>query len=177
MLGNMTSAVKPKRDFLRSVGLFERLPNPALDRLAMAFEHHVLGDGEVVFRQGDRGDRLYLVEAGTVDLIRGEGSSAHRLARIETGGYFGELALLSDNPRAATAKCVGESELLSISGRDLKRLVAESAPALRGIIGAIKEYRPPEGPPSLWQRLRGQSNEPKREPKRAARQAKPPEPS
>src|SRR5436190_8765232 len=65
--------VKSKRDFLRSVALFERLPSPALDRLALSFERHKFSDGEVVFHQGDRGDRLYLAEFGTVDLLRTDG--------------------------------------------------------------------------------------------------------
>jgi CRP-like cAMP-binding protein len=157
MLVSVHNTVKSKRDFLRSVALFERLPNQALDRLALAFERHRLADGEVVFRQGDRGDRLYLVESGTVDLIRADVGAPHRLARIEPGGYFGELALLSDQPRAATGECVGDVELLSIAGRELKRLLAESAPALRSIVGTIKEYKPPEQQPGFWDKLRGRS--------------------
>src|SRR5438094_3990720 len=91
--GSGQNPVKSKREFLRSVALFERLPNPALDRLALAFERHKFADGEVVFHQGDRGDRLYLAEFGTVDLMRTDGGHTHRLARVEAGGYFGELAL------------------------------------------------------------------------------------
>jgi CRP/FNR family cyclic AMP-dependent transcriptional regulator len=153
--GTSQNPVKSKRDFLRSVALFERLPHSALDRLALSFERHKYADGDVVFHQGDRGDRLYLAEFGTVDLMRTDAGHTHRLARVEAGGYFGELALLSDQPRAATAECVGDVELLSISGRELKRLLAESAPALRSIIGNIKEYKPPERPPTFWEKLRG----------------------
>ena len=153
--GSGQNPVKSKRDFLRSVALFERLPNAALDRLALAFERHKFSDGDVVFHQADRGDRLYLVELGIVDLMCTDAGQTHRLARVEAGGYFGELALLSDQPRAATAECVGDVELLSISGRELKRLLAESAPALRSIIGNIKEYKPPERPPTFWEKLRG----------------------
>src|SRR4051812_35369057 len=111
----MTSAARPKREFLRSVAMFERLPAAALDRLVLAFESHQLSEGEVIFTQGDGGDRLYLVESGAVDLLRADGGHSRLLARIEAGGYFGELALLSDNPRTATARCAEETELLSIS--------------------------------------------------------------
>lgn len=148
------TTVKSKRDFLRSVTLFERLPNRALDRLVLAFERHRYTDLEVVFRQGESGDRLYLVESGNVDLFRtDEQGTVRKLATVGQGGYFGELALLSDKPRAATALAIGEVELLSISGRELKRLLAESAPALRSMIGAVGGYEPPDAPPSLWQRL------------------------
>jgi len=150
----VSQAPRSKRDFLRSVELFERLPHSALDRLALAFEQQTFEDGDIIFRQGESGDRLYLVESGTVELVRTDSGRVHTLARLGSGEYFGELALLSDSPRAATAICVGEVELLSISGRELKRLLAESAPALRSIIGSIKEYRPPERPPSLWDKLR-----------------------
>ena len=85
----MQSPIKSKRDFLRSVQLFEHMPNQALDRLALAFERHKFSDGEVVLHQGDRGDRLYLVELGTVDLMRTDAGHTHRLARVEAGGYFG----------------------------------------------------------------------------------------
>jgi cAMP-dependent protein kinase regulator len=151
----MQAAVRSKREFLRSVSLFERLPAHAIDRLVLAFESHVLRDGDFVFRQGDEGDRLYLVESGRVSLIRSDEAGRRRkLGTIDSGGYFGELALLSDRPRAATAQCVGEVELFSISGRELKRLLAESAPALRSIVGNIGEYRPPDKPLSLWDKVR-----------------------
>jgi CRP-like cAMP-binding protein len=148
------TTVKSKRDFLRSVTLFERLPNPALDRLVLAFERHKYTDLEVVFHQGESGDRLYLVETGNVDLFHADGrGTVRKLATVGMGGYFGELALLSDKPRAATALVIGEVELLSISGRELKRLLAESAPALRSMIGAVGAYEPPDSPLNLWKRL------------------------
>jgi CRP-like cAMP-binding protein len=167
------NTLKSKRDFLRSVALFERLPQQALDRLALAFERHKLSDGQVVFHQGDRGDRLYLVESGTIDLVRSDSGNVHSLGRIEPGGYFGELALLSDQPRVATAECIGDVELLSISGRELKRMLAESAPALRSIIGAIKEYKPPEEPPTLFQKLFGRFGGRREERQQAARAQQP----
>lgn len=147
-------SVKNRRDFLRSVELFARLPVAALDRLVLTFERQSNPEGAVVFRQGDRGDRMYLVEEGAVDLYRNdEYGRVHRLATIDAGGYFGELALLSDQPRAATAQCATQSELLTISGRDLKRLLTESPPALRSLIGNVREYRPPDKPPPFWARL------------------------
>lgn len=147
-------SVKNRRDFLRSVELFARLPVAALDRLVLTFERQSNPEGAVVFRQGDRGDRMYLVEEGAVDLYRNdEYGRVHRLATIDAGGYFGELALLSDQPRAATAQCATRAELLTISGRDLKRLLTESPPALRSLIGNVGEYRPPDKPPPFWARL------------------------
>ncbi|MBI4491707.1 MAG: cyclic nucleotide-binding domain-containing protein [Chloroflexi bacterium] len=160
------SAIKRKRDCLRSVGIFERLPEQALDHLALLCEHHTCSDGEIVFRQGDRGDRMYLVESGRVLLFYSDAAgNVRQLATVEPGGYFGELALLSNNPRAASAECEGETELLSLSGHDLKRLLAESAPAMRGLIGATRAYEPPQRCPRFWERFwpgrargRGQPN-------------------
>jgi hypothetical protein len=147
--------VRSKREFLRSISLFSRLPAAAIDRLVLSFESHVFTDGDVIFRQGDEGDRMYLVESGRVNLMRTDGSGRRRkLGTVDAGGYFGELALLSDKPRAATAECAGDVELFSIAGRDLKRLLAESAPALRSVVGSVAEYHPPDRPVTPVDRLR-----------------------
>ncbi|MBI4492022.1 MAG: cyclic nucleotide-binding domain-containing protein [Chloroflexi bacterium] len=152
------TTIRRKRDFLRSVPLFERLPDQALDRLALLCEYHTFSDGEVVFQQGDSGDRMYLVVAGRVLLFHSDrAGNVRQLAALGPGGYFGELALLSDNPRSAGAECAGETELLSLSGRDLKRLLAESPQAMRGIVGGIKGYDPPERPLTFWEKLRSRS--------------------
>ena len=66
-------------------------------------------EGDVVFREGERGDRFYIVETGNVAIHRarkGGGKKTHReetLKLVTRGEYFGELALLRGDPRAASA--------------------------------------------------------------------------
>ncbi len=74
---------------------------------ALASQSHP--DGAVIVRQGDPGDGMYFVEEGEVSITMvGAGDSVEKhLTSIRQGGYFGELALVTHKPRAATAKANG----------------------------------------------------------------------
>ena len=90
------------------------LPEPVLERLARGSQVRQLADGEVVFREGEVGDRFYVIERGRVDVtIRDE------FVRSETAGdSFGEIALLRDVPRTATVTAATDTVVRSID-RDL----------------------------------------------------------
>ncbi len=78
--------------------------------------------GETIFRAGDPGDGFYLVESGRVIISAVVGAEARPLAVISPGEFFGEMALLDDAPRSATATaevdtrafCIGREELLAL---------------------------------------------------------------
>jgi hypothetical protein len=71
--------------------------------------------GEVVFRQGDKADRLYVIGKGEVDVIRETpGQEDLVLARLGEGQFFGEVGILSDSPRTATIRAATDVEALSI---------------------------------------------------------------
>ena len=82
--------------------------------------------GEVIFGEGDVGDRLYIIRAGEVEIARGE----QQLALLGPGEYFGEMALLSDLRRNATARATQRTDLLAIAKGDFAKLVA-TVPAFR----------------------------------------------
>ncbi len=77
-------------------------------------EQVTLADGEVLFRQGDRGELVYVVESGSVEIFRelADGGEEH-VALIGPGKYFGELGPLLLLPRSASARAVGEAELMA----------------------------------------------------------------
>lgn len=71
--------------------------------------------GDIVFRQGDYPDRLYVIGNGEVDVIRETpGKEDVALVRLGKGQFFGEIGILSDAPRSATIKAVTDVEVLSI---------------------------------------------------------------
>lgn len=76
-------------------------------------------NGETVFVQEEPGAAMYIVQSGAV-AIRRDGNP---LAHLEPGSFFGEMALLEDAPRSATAEAVGETELLALSQPDLMALL------------------------------------------------------
>ncbi len=101
-------------EVLRRVPMLAVLPEPVLERLARGSQVRQLADGEVVFREGEVGDRFYVIERGRVDVtIRDE------FVRSETAGdSFGEIALLRDVPRTATVTAATDTVVRSID-RDL----------------------------------------------------------
>jgi putative ABC transport system ATP-binding protein len=86
-------------------------------------EQLTLDTREVLFAQGEPGDRVYVVESGEIELVRTLIAGAEEtLAVARTGDYFGELAPLFGLQRAATARAVIDSVLTSYSVRDFRTL-------------------------------------------------------
>ncbi|MEE8554634.1 MAG: FAD-dependent oxidoreductase, partial [bacterium] len=67
--------------------------------------------GDVVFREGERGDSAYIIRSGEVEVVKGFGDGARRVATMSAGECFGEIALLSDVPRTATIRCISPVEV------------------------------------------------------------------
>jgi NADH dehydrogenase len=80
--------------------------------------------GQEVFRQGELGDRLYLVLAGEVDVVREEDAGGRVLARLGPGQWFGEMALLHQTVRTATVRCVSPLDVLSLPREEFGVLAA-----------------------------------------------------
>ena len=71
-------------------------------------------EGETIFRQGDAGDRMFVVVAGRIGLYLEGGGTEHKVASLGPGEFFGELSLLCGMPRSATARASEPSVLLEI---------------------------------------------------------------
>lgn len=97
---------------------------------AVPFEDFVSGlytevtfkGGEIIFREGDPGDSLYFIAAGTVGVYREEASGQRLLVRLHEGQCFGELALLEQDPRSATAIAEGDVTTLQVDGKKFVEL-------------------------------------------------------
>jgi hypothetical protein len=98
---------------LRAHPVFRPLADATLDQVARALEPETAAEGALVIRQGDAGDRVYLVASGEL-AVDVDGRPGARLGR---GDVFGEIALLRDVPRTATVRAVSGAGLLTL-GRD-----------------------------------------------------------
>lgn len=82
-------------------------------------------DGEVILRQGEAGDRMYVVQAGQVEVLQEKEGKEIRLTLLGEGEIFGEMALFDREVRSATVRAVGEVMVLSVDKRTFLRRVHE----------------------------------------------------
>ena len=87
---------------LAATPFFAGLTSVDVARLVPDLEEHQYWPGQVVFRQGESGDGLYLVRTGEAEAAVATENGTQAIRTIEVGGYFGEGALLRDAPRSAT---------------------------------------------------------------------------
>ena len=109
--------------------IFEGIEPQLLERIAPDVNVVHLGAGEVIFREGDPGNLLYLVGEGSVKISKsGRGGEQETLGYIQPGNFFGEMALLDGQPRSAMATAVGET-LLGTVDEPTFRHILDLAPS------------------------------------------------
>jgi predicted MFS family arabinose efflux permease len=123
-------------DLLRGVPVLGWLPSVALDRLASKLVPLELADGAVLIREGDAGDRAYLIEQGEVVVTRGE----REIGRLGRGDLVGEIALLRGVPRTATVVATTDLRLLAIDRSEFL-VAATGAPDSRAAADALVSER------------------------------------
>jgi MFS family permease len=110
---------------LRQVSFLSLLPEPTLEQLAKTVVEEPMSTGDEVVSQGERGDRFYLIESGSVDVfVDGE-----RVTSLGPAEYFGEIALLRDMPRTATVRAREDGLLLTLSHEAFVPAVAGYTPS------------------------------------------------
>jgi CRP-like cAMP-binding protein len=110
----MASGIDP--GFLRSSDLFENQPDEVLEAVLGQGRVEDFGPGATVFKQGDQGDRLYIVKTGVLEILASPSDSADPIpvAYLGTGEVLGELALLTGSPRSATARSPEHAEVFTL---------------------------------------------------------------
>lgn len=104
---------------LRSIPFFRGLPGSDLEALASTLRSEDRRAGDVVFREGDAAEALYLVESGLVEVRRG----GEPLAALGPGSFVGELGLLLGEPRSADLIAVADTTLLVLTRASLDALL------------------------------------------------------
>ncbi|KAB2965965.1 MAG: cyclic nucleotide-binding domain-containing protein [Thermoanaerobaculia bacterium] len=79
--------------------------------------------GEHVFREGELGTEMYIVHEGRIEIAKQVGGESRALAVLEKGDFFGEMAILEDLPRAASARALVDSKLLMINGSTFDQML------------------------------------------------------
>jgi CRP/FNR family cyclic AMP-dependent transcriptional regulator len=124
---------------LAKIALFESLTEEDLDNLTSRLEEIVYNEGDVIFRQGDEGSSLFIIEDGSVEISYGEARAKVVLATLFSGQYFGELSLFDRAPRSATATALKRSQLIRLDRDDLVDFVNKDPAAALRIIAEMGE--------------------------------------
>lgn len=112
---------------LKKIQLFEDLTDEELSQLADICHKETFKAGEKIFEEGAIGDKFYMIQKGEVrisKIIQGIGEEA--LVVLKEGAYFGEMALIDEAPRSATAICNTNVVLLVIDKEDFEKLLHEN---------------------------------------------------
>ncbi len=131
-----------RRDFIVTfamvarIPLFERLDAGALAEVVSMLRARTVAAGTTIVRRGERGDAMYMIAAGGVEVATGDGV-VHPLG---AGDFFGEMALISREPRTATVKAVSTVDLLVIDAVDFNRL-GERMPEVRAEVERVGRLR------------------------------------
>ncbi|MFF2371838.1 MFS transporter [Agromyces sp. NPDC058110] len=136
---------------LRSVPMFGSLPLPSIEQLARSLEPVAVDAGADVFRQGDAGDRYYVVESGAADVL-GDGRV---ITTLGPGDGFGEIALLRRTPRTATVTARTALSLRALRPERFLTVVLGYTASARaasdevdGRLGRYSPEEPPDGGPT-----------------------------
>jgi ATP-binding cassette, subfamily B, bacterial len=124
---------------LRLIPIFAELGTSELELVADRFMLERFAPNEVVVRQGDRGDKLYLVSRGELAVLA-DGPTEQHINTLGRGDFFGEMALLTNDPRSATVRTVTPTQLYSLSSEDFSALMMR-LPDVRETIAQTADRR------------------------------------
>lgn len=115
---------------MRSSEFFSPLTIAQLERVLPHVMLCSFKAGETVFRQGDAGDAFHIVRSGKVEVrLRRLAVLSKTVATLGPGQFFGEIALISSEPRTATVVCVEPTRLFTLMGVDFAFVVNENPAA------------------------------------------------
>ncbi len=131
------SELQRRGQLLKRFPLLAPLPGATLGRIAHQLKTVSYFPGRVILRKGQRGDQLFLIDRGEVEVV---GEDGERLAKIGAGECFGEMSLLTSEPVSATIKALSEVHLLGLAGRDFDALLTRN-PAINAYFTRLLSSR------------------------------------
>jgi CRP-like cAMP-binding protein len=122
---------------LKRIGVLQSMETDALASLAAVLEEQVCENGHVVFTEGSPGDSMYFILQGRISIQKradARGEVQKTLAVLTAGDHFGEMALLNQKPRAASAIAEGTARILRLSKAAFDRIHKESSATALGVL-------------------------------------------
>ncbi len=127
-------------DALHAIPLLSQMSEAAFRRVLATLTARRLPDGEFVIREGEPGQSFFFVAVGEVRVFATDGLGRQtELARLHENSVFGEMALLSAQPRSASVEVVGEADLLEVGRASLAALADELAAVAEALHNFTRE--------------------------------------
>ena len=127
-------------DRLAKLPFFAGIARPALEEIASSFAAEAAQAGEDVVREGEAGQKFYLIARGTFDVLKRDSQGEDvKVATLHDGAHFGEIALLTDAPRNAPVRASGPSLLLTMRREAFNRLTAAHPALLETLRRTLEE--------------------------------------
>ncbi len=134
------SAFAGDKQQLHPLPFFSELAHDSFLAVVRSLQIRRLGDGDLVIRQGDPGRALYLVAAGELRVFVTGDKGEKEIARLYENTLFGEMALITDQPRSASVAVVGEADVIEVSREALDRVTA-TIPAIAEVLDRFTRER------------------------------------
>ena len=100
--------------------------------------------GSFVFREGESGEEMYILQEGQVEVVKRYGPEEKRLSLLEAGDFFGEMAMLETRPRSASARVVADAKVLAIDASTFDQMLREypevAVRMLRALCQRLRRY-------------------------------------
>ena len=118
-MGKVSTNVKETLNRVRKIEFFSDFTDMDLVRLLKICHTRKFANGETIFSEGERGDRLYVLIAGNVEIIKNRDEGTETLATLHPGECFGEMALVDQEPRSADARAEGAAMIIEVNDQIL----------------------------------------------------------
>ncbi len=128
---DVNKRLEEEEQLLASVDLFASLAPELRSQIAHAAPMAVYGSGETIVKEGEEGQSMFIVLSGAVRVVLGP--QREEVARIDRGGYFGEMSLLTGEPRSATVLASGDVAVVEIDAELFRRIGALHPEAIEKI--------------------------------------------
>lgn len=116
-------------EILKAIPFFAELSDEDLEAIGQKIQMQYFGPEQVIFEQGDYGEEMYIIKRGKVEVLR----DYSIIAELSDHTFFGEMALVSEEPRNATIRAVTDVEALVLKKEDFRQLL-ETKPSIASVV-------------------------------------------
>ena len=124
---------------LGSIDLFSTMPLESRIALSRASAEHIFAAGEPIVRQGESGSSMYVLLSGRARVVLEP--SGQEVALIEAGGFFGEMSMLTGDPRTATVRAISDTRVLEVTAERFRDIALERPGLIEHISAVVGERR------------------------------------